>query len=218
MTMLIRELMTPSPAVLTPRTTMPEALKLMNEKKLHRMPVVDDRGVLVGIIADTDLHSATPSPATLLAYWEIPSLLARITVETLMVKDVVTVTENTPVEDAARMMADRNIGCLPVRRDGKLVGMVNQNDMFRAFMELLGGRRHGVRIWATTSSEKGTVAQITKAVASVSGDLAGLGLMEIHDAKGARTELTLKVQDVTRDKLVAAVKPYVYELLDVREI
>jgi acetoin utilization protein AcuB len=190
MTMLIRELMTPSPAVLTPRTTMPEALKLMNEKKLHRMPVVDDRGVLV----------------------------ARITVETLMVKDVVTVTENTPVEDAARMMADRNIGCLPVMRDGKLVGMVNQNDMFRAFMELLGGRRHGVRIWATTSSEKGTVAQITKAVASVSGDLAGLGLMEIHDAKGARTELTLKVQDVTRDKLVAAVKPYVYELLDVREI
>ena len=62
------------------------------------------------------------------------------------------------------------------------------------------------------------MAQITKAVASVSGDLAGLGLMEIHDAKGARTELTLKVQDVTRDKLVAAVKPYVYELLDVREI
>jgi acetoin utilization protein AcuB len=215
--MLIRELMTPRPAVLTPSTTMPEALRLMKEKGLHRMPVVDSQGLLVGIIADTDLHNAAPSPATLLAYWEIPSLLAKVTVAMLMVKDVATVTEDTPVEDAARLMADRNIGCLPIMRGEQLVGMVNQNDLFRVFMELLGGRRSGVRIWAATSSEKGTVARITGAIAGVSGNLVGLGLLEINDARGARTELTLKVQDVPKDKLVAAVKPFIHELLDVRE-
>jgi acetoin utilization protein AcuB len=196
---------------------MPEALRLMKEKGLHRMPVVDSQGLLVGIIADTDLHNAAPSPATLLAYWEIPSLLAKVTVAMLMVKDVATVTEDTPVEDAARLMADRNIGCLPIMRGEQLVGMVNQNDLFRVFMELLGGRRSGVRIWAATSSEKGTVARITGAIAGVSGNLVGLGLLEINDARGARTELTLKVQDVPKDKLVAAVKPFIHELLDVRE-
>jgi acetoin utilization protein AcuB len=215
--MLIRELMIPKPAVVTPHTTMPEALKLMKEKNVHRMPVVDTHGALVGIISETDLHNATPSSATLLSFWEIPTLLAKITVEMLMVKDVATVTEDTPVEDAARVMADRNIGSLPVMDGKHLVGMVNQNDIFRAFMELLGGRRKGVRIWATTADRKGTIAEITSAITAVSGDIVGLGFREVADAKGARWEITIKVQDVPKDKLVAALKPHVLEILDARE-
>jgi acetoin utilization protein AcuB len=135
----------------------------------------------------------------------------------LMVKDVATVTEDTPVEDAARVMADRNIGSLPVMDGKHLVGMVNQNDIFRAFMELLGGRRKGVRIWATTADRKGTIAEITSAITAVSGDIVGLGFREVADAKGARWEITIKVQDVPKDKLVAALKPHVLEILDARE-
>ena len=206
--MLIRELMIPKPAVVTPNTTLPEALQLMQEKQVHRMPVVDSHGALVGIISETDLHNAAPSPATLLSFWEIPSL---------MVKDVATVTEDTPVEDAARIMADRNIGALPVMADKRVVGMVNQNDMLRAFMELLGGRRKGVRIWAATSSQKGTVARITAAIASASGDIVGMGFREVTDTKGERWEITLKVRDALKDTLVEAVKPHVIKILDVRE-
>lgn len=215
--MLIRELMVPKPAVLTPHTTMPDALKLMKEKGVHRMPVVDGHGTLVGIISETDLHNATPSSATLLSFWEIPSLLARITVEMLMVKDVATVSQETPVEEAARIMADRNIGSLPVMDGKHLVGMVSQNDVFRAFMELLGGRRKGVRVWATFADRKGTVAAIAAAIAGASGDIVGLGLHEVSDASGARWEITLKVQDVPRERLVQVLKPCVLEILDVRE-
>lgn len=215
--MLIRELMIPNPPVLTPNMTMPDALMLMKEKKVHRMPVVDAQGMLVGIIAETDLHNAAPSAATLLSYWEIPSLLAKITVERLMVKDVVTVTQETPVEDAARVMADRNIGCLPVMNDKMLIGMVTQNDIFRTFMELLGGRRKGVRIWATTASGKGTIAKITSAIAKISGDIVGMGILEINDARGDRWEITLKVQDAAKDSLVEVLKPLVLQFLDVRE-
>ena len=214
--MLIRELMVPNPAVLRPSMPMPDALMLMKEKKVHQMPVVDDHGTLVGIIAETDLHNATPSAATTLSYWEIPCLLAKITVEMLMVKDVVTVTEETPVEEAARVMADRNIGCLPVMNGKILIGLVTQNDIFRAFMELLGGRRKGVRIWAVTASGKGTIAKITSAVARVSGDIVGMGILEINDARGERGEVTLKVQDVPKDSLVEVLKPLVVEFLDVR--
>jgi acetoin utilization protein AcuB len=214
--MLIRELMIPKPAVVTPHTTMPEALRLMKEKHVTRMPVVDAHGALVGIVSETDLHNATPSSATLLSFWEIPTLLAKITVDMLMVKDVATVIEETPVEEAARIMADRNIGALPVMRGKTLVGLVNQGDIFRAFMELLGGRRKGVRIWATTEDKQGTVARITAAVAQVGGDIVGLGFHEVSDAKGARWEVTLKVQDVPQDTLVAALKDQVTEILDVR--
>jgi acetoin utilization protein AcuB len=215
--MLIRELMIPKPAVLTPHMTMPDALKLMHEKNVHRMPVVDGHGTLVGIVSETDLHNATPSSATLLSFWEIPTLLAKITVEMLMVKDVATVTEDTPVEDAARLMADRNVGCLVVMKGKALVGMVNQSDIFRAFMELLGGRRKGVRIWATTADEKGTIARITSAIAAVSGNIVGLGVLEVTDARGERWEITLKVQDVPKDKLVEVLRPHLLEIMDVRE-
>ena len=215
--MLVRELMIPKPAVVTPETTLPEALKLMQEKKVHRMPVVDPHGGMLGIISLTDLHNAAPSSATLLSFWEIPSLLAKITVEMLMTREVMTSTEETTVEEAARTMADRNIGCLPVMRGSSVVGMVNQADILRAFMEMLGGRRKGVRIWATTADEKGTVARITSAITAVSGDIVGLGFHEVRDIRGVRWEITLKVQDVAQDTLVAALKPHVLELLDVRE-
>lgn len=215
--MLISELMIPKPPVLTPHMSLPDALRIMKEKKVYRMPVVDADGRLVGIISETDLHNASPSPATSLSYWEIPCLLAKVTVEMLMVKEVATVTEETPVEVAARTMADRNIGCLPVMRGSQLVGMVTQSDLFRAFMESLGGRRKGVRIWVTTSSEKGTVARITSAIAGASGDIVGLGILEINDAKGERGEITLKVQGVAKEKLMAILKPLVTEFLDVRE-
>jgi (p)ppGpp synthase/HD superfamily hydrolase len=85
-------------------------------------------------------------------------------------------------------------------------------------MELLGGRSKGVRIWATTPDQKGTVAKITAAISSVSGNIMGLGFQERFDARGARWEITFKVQDVAKEQLVAAVKPYLREILDVREV
>jgi acetoin utilization protein AcuB len=215
--MLVRELMIPKPPVLRPNLPLPEALALMKEKNAHRMPVVDARGQVVGIVSETDLHNAVPSPATTLSIWEIPELLNRIKVEDLMVKDVATIQVDAQVEEAARIMADRDVSCLPVMDGRTLVGLVNQSDVFRAFMELLGGRRKGVRVWATTPDQKGTIARMTTAIAEASGNIVGLGFVEVSDAKGVRWEVTLKVQDVPKDKLVDLLKPHVIEFLDVRE-
>lgn len=134
-----------------------------------------------------------------------------------MVKDVATIQVDDQVEEAARIMADRDVSCLPVMDGRTLVGLVNQSDVFRTFMELLGGRRKGVRVWATTRDEKGTIARITTAIAEASGNIVGLGFVEISDARGVRWEVTLKVQNVPMDKLVETLKPHVIEFLDVRE-
>lgn len=216
--MLVRELMTPKPIIIAPDLSVPDALALIRGRKIHQLPVLDDRGRLVGIVTEQDLLHASASSVTTLSVWELPGLLSRINVGMVMIKEVVTVYEDTPVEEAARVMADKGIGCLPVMGgEGSMTGLVTKSDLLRAFMELLGGRRHGVRIWAHTPDAKGTVAKITGAIAAVSGDIVGMGFNEIRDLKGSHWEITLKVQDVPADKLVEAIKPFVIEVRDVRE-
>ena len=216
--MLVRELMNPKPIVVAPDLPVPDALILMRGRKIHQLPVIDNKGKLVGIVTEQDLLHASASSVTTLSVWELTTLLTKITVEMVMVKNVATVQEDTPVEEAARIMADKGIGCVPVLgEDGRMAGLVTKSDLFRAFMELLGGRRPGVRIWAQTADTKGTVARITTAIANVSGNIVGLGFNEIRDIKGSRWEITLKVQDVPADKLVEALKPVVIDIKDVRE-
>ena len=215
--MLVRELMTPKPVVIAPEMPVPDALSLMRGRKIHQLPVVDNKGKLVGIVTEQDLLHASASSVSTLSVWELPTLLSKILVEMVMIKNVATVKEDTPVEEAARVMADMGIGCLPVMGKDKMVGLVTKSDLFRAFMELLGGRRPGVRIWAETPDAKGTVAKITGAIAAVSGNIVGLGFNEIRDVKGSRWEITLKVQDVPADKLVEALNPFLVEIKDVRE-
>ena len=133
-----------------------------------------------------------------------------------MTRKVITVSEDTPLEEAARIMADSKIGGLPVMRDDRLVGIVTETDLFKIFIELLGARQPGVRVTALIPSAKGTLAKITSAIFGVGGDIVAFG--QSMDASGTRWEVTLKVQDVSRDKLIEAIKPVVDRILDVREI
>src|SRR3990170_1756970 len=136
--MLVKERMSQHPILYAPDMSISEALNLMKKEKIRRLPVVDKNGHLVGIVSDKDLLHASPSPATSLSVWEITYLMGKITVADVMTKQVITVTEDTPVEDAARIMADNKIGGLPVVKDGNVIGIITETDLFRLFLELLG--------------------------------------------------------------------------------
>jgi acetoin utilization protein AcuB len=210
--------MTPNPVTVKPDTTVHRALRLMREKEVGRFPVVDDHGKLVGIVSHDDLLSSSPSPATTLAVWEIPELLAKIKVETVMSREVIMVSEDTPLEEAARIMADHKIGGLPVMQGTSLIGVITETDLFKVLMELLGGRRIGVRVTVSASGAKGTLAKITSAVFGVGGDIVGLGLIEVPNASGPKWQIILKVQDVPKERLVGTLRPVVDDILDVREM
>lgn len=216
--MIIREYMTPDPITVLPNTTVPVALRLMREKNVRRLPVVDAEGSLVGIVSDKDLLYASPSPATTLAVWEIPELLGKIRVEQVMTGKVITVAVKTPIEEAARIMADNKVGGLPVLEGSTLVGIITETDLFKQLLELLGGRRPGIRITVTVPDAKGTLAKITSAIFDAGGNIVGLGVNEITGSNGMQWEIVFKVQDVPRDELVAAVTPHVGQVLDVREM
>ncbi len=214
--MLVRERMSREPVTIAPDVSVSDALRLMHERKVRRLPVLDSHGKLVGIVADQDLLYASPSPVSSLSVWEMHYLLARLKVEEVMTHKVITVEEDTPLEEAARIMADNKIGGLPVLCEGKLVGIVTETDLFKIFLELLGARQPGVRVTALIPDTKGTLAKITNAIFGAGGNIMAFGVT--CDASGARWQVTLKVQDVPRVQLVEAIRPFVEDILDVREL
>ena len=216
--MLVRERMTSNPVTITPETSVRDALQLMREKKIRRMPVLDSQGQLVGIISEKDLLYASPSSATSLNVWEIHDLLYKLKVQKVMTTRVLTVGEDQPLEDAARMMADAKIGGLPVMRGKTLVGIITESDLFKAFLQFLGGRRPGVRMTAMIPNTKGTLAKITNAIFGVGGNIVGLAFSEDPNPGAAQWEMMVKVQDAPQAKLVEALKPVVREIMDVREV
>ena len=216
--MLVRELMTHNPVTITTETTVPEALSIMHKGNFRTLPVLDVHGELAGIVSDKDLLYASPSPATSLSIWEIKDLLSKVMVEEVLQRKVQTAAEDMPVEEAARIMADSKIGSLLVLRNKAIVGIITKTDLFKALLAMLGGRRSGIRVTAYTPGVKGTIAKITNAIAAIGGDIVGLGYAEVTDASEMRWEMTIKVQDVSQDRLIEAIKPLVLKILDVRQM
>jgi acetoin utilization protein AcuB len=197
-----------------PDTSMQEALDIMREEHVRRLPVVNKTGQLVGIVTEADLDKASPSVATTLSVWEIKELVSKVKVEKIMSRDVVTIKDDTPIEDAARIMADGNFSGLPVMQDDKLVGLITETDLFKVFLELFAGRESGVRITVEIPREPGQLAKLTKAVFELGGDILALGtyLGESSDTG----KVTMKVDGIKKDDLVKALTPMVIRILDAR--
>ena len=214
--MFVRECMTLNPVTITTDVSVPQALRLMLDKKVRRLPVLDRRGKLVGIVSDKDLLHASPSQATSLSVWEMNELLGKLKVKEVMTREVVTVSEELPIEEAARIMADHKIGGLPVMREQTLAGIITETDLFKVLLELLGGRRPGVRVTVSVPDAKGTLARVTNAVFDANGNIVGLGISEVSGSSGTQWEIMLKVQYVSKNKLVEALRPVVEEIVEVR--
>jgi acetoin utilization protein AcuB len=173
--MLVKERMTRNPIFIRPDTPVTDAQALMKREKIHHLPVLDKEEKLVGIVTEKDLLYASPSVATTLSVYEMTSLLAKLKVEKVMSREVISIAEDVPLEEAARIMADRGIGGLPIVRGKALVGMITESDLFRIFIELFGARQKGVRISMTMPNKKGALAEITSAVSRAGGNIIALG-------------------------------------------
>jgi acetoin utilization protein AcuB len=116
--------------------TMPvlEARQLMLEKRIRHL-LITDGPKLVGIVTDRDIRLNLPSPATSLSVWEINYLLARMTVNAVMSKNVVTIDSGREAREAAQILLDNKIGALPVVDHGHLVGIITETDVLRAFVK-----------------------------------------------------------------------------------
>jgi acetoin utilization protein AcuB len=213
--MLVKERMSRNPITIKPDTPVTEAQATMKREKIHHLPVVDRDGRLVGIVAEKDLLYASPSPATTLSVYEIASLLAKLTVDKVMSSKPQTVTEDVPLEEAARIMADRNIGGLPVMRGTTLVGIITESDLFRVFIELFGARQKGVRISMVLPNERGELAKVTAAITKAGGNIIALGTFLADDTTQGR--LTVKVEGLAKDRITEVLRPLAVRIEDIRD-
>lgn len=214
--MLVANRMTKNPITVHPDLPIVEAREWMEREKVHRFPVVDKKGKLVGIVTYSDLLYASPSPVTSLSVWEVTYLLSKVKVEEVMTTEVITVTEDCPLEEAARIMDENKISGLPVMRDGIVVGIITESDLFRAFLEVFGGRHKGVRLTALAPEFKGSLAQISSAITKAGGLIWALNVFEGEDP--TNWGCMLKVADISKEKLLETVEPLVVEILDAREM
>jgi len=213
--MLVHERMTHNPITIREETSLYDALKIMRENKVRRLPVLDKKGKLVGIVSEKDLLYASPSPATSLSVWEINYLVSKISVSKLMTKEVITICEDCPIEEAARIMVDNKIGGLPVVRGDKLVGIITETDLFKIFLELLGARAQGTRFTLLVPEKKGMLAAMAQRVVESGGNIVALGTFLGEDPTNRL--ITMKVQDVNKDDLWPKLEELGARLVDVRE-
>jgi acetoin utilization protein AcuB len=207
--------MTRHPTTVPPDMPIAEALRLMRERQVRRFPVTDQRTKeLIGIVTEKELLYASPSPATSLSVHEINYLLSKITVEKVMTKDLVTVSEDTPIEEAALLMVDHDVGALPVMRGETLVGIITETDLFKTFIELFSAREEGVRLTLLVPEQKGELAVITRAIHELGGNIVSLGTFQGEDPSNRL--LTIKVSDVSREALVDKMQGIGAEIIDVR--
>jgi len=201
----------------SPETPINEALDLMRREKVRRLPVLDRQGRLVGIVLEKDLLYASPSPATSLSIYEMHYLLSKLTISEVMSREVITVGEITPLEEAARIMADGRISGLPVMRGDQLVGIITETDLFKVFLEMLGAREKGVRMTLQVPDQKGMLASITGAIAALGGDIVSLSTFWGEDLTTG--VITVKVREGTAAKrqLVEAMDELGLEVVDIRD-
>jgi acetoin utilization protein AcuB len=211
--MLVGKRMSHPVITIPPEMPVVDALNLMKRERIRRTPVVKD-GKLVGIVSDKDLLNASPSPATSLSVWEMNYLLTKITVKEVMTKKVLTVTEDTPIEEAARIMADNKIGGLPVVRDDLVVGIITETDLFKIFLELMGAREIGVRVTALMHEERGQLAKLTQLIANANGNFVAFGQFSGEDSSNRL--ITFKVVGIDQEPLQKLIEPLVEKLIDIR--
>jgi len=213
--MFVKDRMSYPVITIHPEMPIQDALNLMHKESVRRLPVVDKKGQLIGIVAEKDLLHASPSDATSLSVWELTYLLSHITIEGIMATEVITITEDTPIEEAALIMADSKIGGLPVVRDSELVGIITETDLFKVFLELLGAREAGVRLAILVANQPGELANVTTTILELGGNIVSLGTFMGESAENRG--ITLKVEGVDHQVLREAIEPIVERVVDVRE-
>jgi len=126
--------MTRVPITVSPETPVFDARRLMLKWRIRHL-IVLEHGRLVGIVTDRDIRLNLPSRAPSLSLWEVNYLLARLTVGKVMSRPVMTVDPDRRAHEAARIMLEHKIGALPVVEGERLIGIITETDLLRAFVE-----------------------------------------------------------------------------------
>ena len=200
--MYVKDHMTKNPVTVTPDTSVSKVLELMQKGHFHRVPVVDENGVLQGLITEGVVTEASGQNTTSLSIFELNYLLSRTSVKEIMIKDVKTVTEDQFVEQAAQLMLDASINVLPVVDDkNKVIGIITEKDIFKTFVDLLGLKQQGTKFVIKMENKPGLLAKAASLLAENDANVEALGVYQ-NEERGAeffvKATGTIEVEAMTK--------------------
>jgi acetoin utilization protein AcuB len=212
--MLIKDWMTKDPITITEDTSMIKAIHLMKERRFRRLPVVT-QGRLVGMVTDRDLKEAAPSKATTLDVHELYYLLAELQVKEIMSHNPLSVSQDDTLEHAAQIMLDHTISGLPVvDAHGKVVGIITQSDVFRAFMHITGVLQGGVQFALRLEDRPGLIKEVVDLLRDRGARFVSLMSSYATSKEGFR-DVYIRVKNLSPEAVAAAQEELAsrYELL-----
>ena len=131
--MKVRQWMTRAVMTLKPQDSLQHAHDRLRKYRINQFPVVRD-GKLVGIVTDRDLRDAYPSSLRRIRTEDIEEFAAEHTVDQLMTREVVTISPEAPLREAALRLRQYRLGALPVMEEGQLVGIITRSDLLEAML------------------------------------------------------------------------------------
>jgi acetoin utilization protein AcuB len=208
--MLVEDVMQAAVITITPKTSLPEAMRLVRHRGIRHLPVVEDDR-LVGIVSDRDLKQAMASPATALESHELRYLLDALTVDEIMTRAVVTVGRMFPIEDAARLMVTEKISALPVTERGKLIGIVTETDVLELFVKGMGAGQPSSRIDVRLGQNSTALADLVHAVEDASVEICSI--MTLGDRAGQK-DVVIRVRSIDPRPAIANLRTRGYAVRD----
>ncbi|MBO5999461.1 MAG: CBS domain-containing protein [Lachnospiraceae bacterium] len=212
--MYVKDHMTKNPQTITSDTVISKALEIMRRNDFHRLPVVDADGKLCGLVTGGLVEEESGSKSTSLSIFELNYLLSKTAVEDIMIKNVTTITEDVILEEAAQVMIDKEIACLPVvDSENKVVGIITEKDIFQAFNDVLGYRHQGTRFVIRCEDRPGYFIGIAQLFADNDANLESIALYHTEE-RG--TEVVVKATgEIETGKMMRILLRAGYEVTDV---
>ncbi|MDA3824076.1 MAG: CBS domain-containing protein [Bacteroidales bacterium] len=214
--MNVNRYMTKNPVVVTQNATLADARDLLKTNQIHRLPVVDQKGHLIGIVTEKDILYATPSSMTTLDVYEIHSLFAKLTIKDIMTNNVISINSDTHVEEAAKIMADNNIGGLTVVDNKMVVGIITESDLFKVFINMFGVREKGFRITMLLPEVKGELARLASAISNIGGEI--ISFANVPGDNVTNTLAVMKLKGLSEQKIREVIEPLSIEISEIHQV
>jgi acetoin utilization protein AcuB len=218
MAMFVTNRMTPNPIVITSITTVADASEIMRKNRIRRLPVVDG-GKLVGIITDRDLREVSPSSATTLSIFELNYLLAKMKVKDVMKRNVLTITADATIEEAALIMYKEKIGGLIVLdNNGKVCGVITETDIFKCFVDLMGLPQGKTRITLDVTDKIGLLHKVTGVFKDMGINIGSLVSRRVGEGQEAKNELVIRADVENVEALTEKLAENGFPILHIAQI
>lgn len=207
--MYVKSRMTANPYTISYNAPINEVIELMREKNLKRVPVVDGEKV-VGMLTQRDIQKVTPTKLTTLSIFELNYLLSKVKVSDAMSKDVISISPDALLEEAATLMREKKVSSLVVVKENKLVGIITESNIFDAFIDLLGFKEAGSRITIEAEDIPGTLANIAEAFSTHNSNITHIA---VYRGSAGKSDVVIRTNSLNTDEIEKKLKEHGYRIV-----